>query len=74
MTYRIHLGSGASQVAESARHLCIVPKGGEDDLDFSLGRQPDAVADPLQSDAARSGLSYRGSHYSVPTCNVSFGR
>jgi len=33
-TYRIHLGSGASQLAESGRHLCIVPKGGEDDLDF----------------------------------------
>ena len=33
-TYRIHLGSGASQIAESGRHLCIVPKSGEDDLDF----------------------------------------
>jgi Domain of unknown function (DUF4132) len=33
-TYRIHLGSGASQLAESGRHLCIMPKGGEDDLDF----------------------------------------
>jgi uncharacterized protein DUF4132 len=33
-TYRIHLGSGASQLAESGRHLCIMPKGGEDELDF----------------------------------------
>lgn len=33
-TYRIHLGSGASLLADSGRHLCIVPKGGEDDLDF----------------------------------------
>jgi hypothetical protein len=33
-TYRIHLGSGASQLAETGRHLCIVPKGGEDELDF----------------------------------------
>ena len=33
-TYRIHLGSGTSQVAESGRYLCIVPKGGKDDLHF----------------------------------------
>lgn len=30
-TYRIHLGSGASQKADTARHLCIVPKSSEDD-------------------------------------------
>jgi hypothetical protein len=30
--YRIHLGSGASQNAGTGRHLCIVPKSGEDDL------------------------------------------
>ena len=30
MTYRIHLGSGASQIAASGRHLCIVPTAGED--------------------------------------------
>jgi hypothetical protein len=33
-TYRIHLGSGASQIAESGRHLCIVPSAGEDGLEF----------------------------------------
>jgi hypothetical protein len=33
-TYRIHLGSGASQLAASGRHLCIVPKGAEDGLEF----------------------------------------
>ncbi|MGY3233588.1 hypothetical protein ACVMAJ_000478 [Bradyrhizobium sp. USDA 4448] len=33
-TYRIHLGSGASQLADSGRHLCMVPKGSEDELDI----------------------------------------
>ncbi len=33
-TYRIHLGSGASQLAASGRHLCIVPSAGEDGLGF----------------------------------------
>jgi hypothetical protein len=31
-TYRIHLGSGASRLAASGRHLCIVPSAGEDGL------------------------------------------
>jgi hypothetical protein len=33
-TYRIHLGSGASQLAASGRHLCIVPTSREDGLEF----------------------------------------
>ena len=33
-TYRVHLGSGASQLAASGRHLCIVPSAGEDGLGF----------------------------------------
>jgi hypothetical protein len=33
-TYRIHLGSGASQLAASGRHLCIMPTAGADDLGF----------------------------------------
>jgi hypothetical protein len=33
-TYRIHLGSGASRLAASDRHLCILPTGGEDELGF----------------------------------------
>lgn len=33
-TYRIHLGSAASQLAANGRHLCIVPGSDDDDLAF----------------------------------------
>jgi Domain of unknown function (DUF4132) len=50
MTYRIHLGSGASQLAASGRHLCIVPKAGEDDLEF-LSFEGDATTTLILSKA-----------------------
>jgi hypothetical protein len=49
-TYRIHLGSGASQIAASGRHLCIVPDGGEDDLAF-LPAEGDATLSLILSKA-----------------------
>jgi hypothetical protein len=49
-TYRIHLGSGASQLAASGRHLCIVPAGGEDDLAF-LPSEGDATLSLILSKA-----------------------
>ncbi|KRQ94537.1 DUF4132 domain-containing protein [Bradyrhizobium valentinum] len=50
MTYRIHLGSGASQLAASGRHLCIVPTAGEDDLGF-LSFEGDATTALILSKA-----------------------
>ena len=50
MTYRIHLGSGASQIAASGRHLCIMPTAGEDDLNF-LSFEGDATTTLILSKA-----------------------
>jgi len=50
MTYRIHLGSGASQLAASGRHLCIVPTAGKDDLEF-LSFEGDATTTLILSKA-----------------------
>ncbi len=50
MTYRIHLGSGASQFAASSRHLCIVPTAGGDDLGF-LSFEGDATTTLILSKA-----------------------
>lgn len=49
-TYRIHLGSAASQIAATGRHLCIVPAGDGDDLAF-LPAEGDATLSLILSKA-----------------------